>query len=79
MIYVTHDIEEIGLLGDREMLMREHPGNIRKNAELVFTGYRRIPELTTQKFLPDPEGGDRRIYLNGDLGRMRAEGCLEHV
>jgi hypothetical protein len=27
--------------------------------------------------LPDPEGGDARIYLTGDLGRLRSDGCLE--
>ena len=30
----------------------------------------RRPDLTDAKFLPDPESGDRRIYLTGDLGRM---------
>ena len=29
-------------------------------------------------FLPDPEGGDARIYRTGDLGCMLPDGCLLH-
>jgi acyl carrier protein len=29
--------------------------------------------------LPDPNGGDERTYLSGDLGRISADGCLFHV
>ena len=35
--------------------------------------------MTRASFLPDPEGGDARIYLTGDLGRLSADGCLEHL
>ena len=43
------------------------------------TGYWRRPDLTAQSFLPDPEGGEERIYVTGDLGRMRSDGCLIHL
>ncbi len=39
----------------------------------------RRPDLTETKFLPDPNGADRKIYLTGDLGRMLPDGCLEHL
>jgi acyl carrier protein len=29
--------------------------------------------------LPDPDGSDARLYLTGDLGRFRPDGCLEHL
>ena len=29
--------------------------------------------------MPDPEGGDKQIYLTGDLGRTLPDGCLEHI
>lgn len=39
----------------------------------------RRPDLGETKFLPDPNGADRKIYLTGDLGRMLPDGCLEHL
>jgi amino acid adenylation domain-containing protein len=39
----------------------------------------RRPDLMETKFLPDPNRGDRKIYLTGDLGRMSPDGCLEHL
>ncbi len=44
-------------------------------------GYIGRPELTAEKFIPDPyspEGG-RRMYRTGDLGRYLAEGNLEFL
>lgn len=40
-------------------------------------GYWRRPELTQAVFLPDPEGGNRRIYRTGDLGLLRSDGIWE--
>jgi amino acid adenylation domain-containing protein len=54
-------------------------GEIAVRSRNLATGYWRDPELTRQKLLPDPEGGDRRICLTGDLGRWRDDGCLEHL
>jgi hypothetical protein len=39
-------------------------------------GYWRRPDLTEAVFRPDPDGGDRRLYLTGDLGRLDADGAL---
>ncbi len=52
-------------------------GQIVIRSRFLAMGYWRQPELTAAKFLPDPEGGDARICLTGDLGRWRADGCLE--
>jgi acyl-coenzyme A synthetase/AMP-(fatty) acid ligase len=43
------------------------------------TGYWKRPDLERAAFRTDPEGGGERIYLSGDLGRLRPDGCLEHL
>ncbi len=57
----------------------EQPGEIAIQSRYLATGYWRRPELTAQKFLPDPAGGDQRIYLSGDLGYRLADGCLFYI
>lgn len=54
-------------------------GQIAIQSSYLALGYWRKPELTEAVFLPDPDGGNERIYLTGDLGRMRCDGCLEHL
>ena len=53
-------------------------GEIAAQSRYLSPGYWRMPELTEARFLPDPNGGDQRIYLTGDLGRILPDGCLEH-
>lgn len=47
----------------------------------VAIGYLGRPELTAERFLPDPfsssDGG--RLYRTGDRGRWRSDGTLEHL
>ncbi|MBI2759440.1 MAG: amino acid adenylation domain-containing protein [Chloroflexi bacterium] len=54
-------------------------GEIAVQSPYLALGYWRRPELTEKVFLPDPTGGNERIYLTGDLGTMRPDGCLEHL
>jgi hypothetical protein len=54
----------------------EETGEIAVRSRYNALGYWRKPHLTQAKFLPDPEGGDARVYLTGDLGIMRPDGCL---
>ncbi|MEO3755183.1 amino acid adenylation domain-containing protein [Streptomyces sp. B6B3] len=43
-------------------------------------GYLGRPDLTAERFLPDPEGpAGARLYRTGDLVRQRADGALEYV
>jgi acyl carrier protein len=42
-------------------------------------GYWRKEDLTKSAFLPDPKGGNDRIYKTGDLGFMLPDGCLFHL
>jgi hypothetical protein len=47
----------------------------------VGRGYHNRPELTAERFLPDPfarEAG-ARMYKTGDLGRWRPDGSLEYL
>ena len=46
-------------------------GEIAVTSRYISPGYWRDPERTRESFLPDPGGGDARIYLTGDLGVRR--------
>jgi amino acid adenylation domain-containing protein len=54
-------------------------GEIGIRSAHVAIGYWCRPELTAAAFLPDPDGGARRIYRTGDLGRLKPDGTLEFV
>ncbi|HYK02057.1 MAG TPA: amino acid adenylation domain-containing protein, partial [Thermoanaerobaculia bacterium] len=47
----------------------------------VARGYLNRPELTAERFIADPFGGDphRRLYTTGDLGRWRPDGTIEYL
>jgi amino acid adenylation domain-containing protein len=53
-------------------------GEIAVRSRYLSPGYWRRPDLTEAAFLPDPEGGEARIYRTGDLGCMLPDGCLVH-
>ncbi|WP_267554544.1 amino acid adenylation domain-containing protein [Rhizobium rhizogenes] len=40
-------------------------------------GYLGQPELTADRFIPDPFSQDGRLYKSGDLGRWREDGIVE--
>jgi amino acid adenylation domain-containing protein len=54
-------------------------GEIAIKSRYLSPGYWQSPELTEAKFFLAPGGGDERIYLTGDLGRMQPDGCLIHL
>ncbi|QDF05535.1 non-ribosomal peptide synthetase [Myxococcus xanthus] len=45
----------------------------------VARGYLDRPELTAERFIPDPHGGEpgARLYRTGDMARRRADGRLD--
>jgi amino acid adenylation domain-containing protein len=45
----------------------------------VGRGYRGRPELTAERFLPDPLAADGRMYRTGDLARFLADGTVEYL
>jgi amino acid adenylation domain-containing protein len=54
-------------------------GQIAVKSRYLSPGYWRRPDLSEAAFLPDPEGGEERTYLMGDLGRQGPDGCLEYL
>jgi amino acid adenylation domain-containing protein len=72
--------KEIFLLdNNRNKVEGNQVGEIAVRSRYLSTEYWRRPELTSAKFLPDPSGGDKRIYLTGDLGRMLPDGRLVYL
>ena len=54
-------------------------GEIAVKSRYLSPGYWNNEKLTEKKFLPDPQGGSKRIYLTGDFGRMLQNNCLVHI
>ncbi|GGA46179.1 hypothetical protein CYANOKiyG1_65170 [Okeania sp. KiyG1] len=54
-------------------------GEIGIRSPYIALGYWRQPQLTDKVFLADPDGGNRRIYRTGDIGRLRPDGSLEFL
>ena len=72
--------KEILLLDETgEEIGYNRTGEIAIKSQYLSPGYWRRPELTKSKFLPDPNGGDNRTFLTGDLGRILSDGCLLHL
>ena len=77
--YAMPDKEVLLLDNDGQKVGFNQVGEIAVRSRYLSMGYWRRPDLTKAKFLPDPESGDRRIYLTGDLGRMSLDGCLRRL
>ncbi len=56
-------------------------GELHIGGPLVSAGYLRRPELTAQRFVPDPFSDEpaARLYRTGDLVRYRPDGTLEFL
>jgi natural product biosynthesis luciferase-like monooxygenase protein/FkbM family methyltransferase len=60
------------------------PGELYIGGAGVVRGYLSRPEITAERFLPDPFGEEARrrggrLYRTGDLARRRADGVLEFL
>jgi amino acid adenylation domain-containing protein len=56
------------------------PGEVYISGEGVTRGYLGRPDMTAEKYIPDPfVGGGARMYRVGDLGRWRADGELDYL
>ncbi|HXV82218.1 MAG TPA: non-ribosomal peptide synthetase [Candidatus Binatia bacterium] len=53
-------------------------GEIGIRSRFLSPGYWRRPDLTSIFFLSH-EKSDTRVFLTGDMGRMRSDGCLEYI
>jgi amino acid adenylation domain-containing protein len=63
-----------------EQVATELPGELYIGGSGLARGYLRQPDLTAERFVPNPFGqpGDR-IYRTGDVGRRRKDGELEFL
>ena len=57
------------------------PGELHIGGTGVGRGYLKRPELTTEKFIPNPfrVGPNERLYRTGDLARHRSDGRIEFL
>jgi amino acid adenylation domain-containing protein len=57
------------------------PGELHIGGDGVTLGYFQRPDLTAERFIPDPfqPAPGARLYKTGDLGRWRHDGGLEHL
>jgi amino acid adenylation domain-containing protein len=57
------------------------PGELVVGGAGLARGYLGRPELTAERFVPDPAGGSAgaRLYRSGDLGRFLARGGVEYL
>jgi amino acid adenylation domain-containing protein len=70
---------QILLLDDGRRVDLGQVGEIAIKSKYLFPGYWQRPELTAAAFLTESMEDGERIYLTGDLGILRADGCLVHV
>ena len=76
--YPMEGCEVLLLDSDRGAVGVGQIGEIAVRSRYLSPGYWRRPDLTEAAFLPDPQGGDARIFRTGDLGCMLPDGCLWH-
>ncbi len=78
---VGHPVEdmEILLLDDAHRPVSGDEGLIAVRSRYLSPGYFGRPDLTAAAFLPDPDGGEARVYLTGDRGRLGPDGLLRHL
>jgi amino acid adenylation domain-containing protein len=77
--YEVSDTEILLLDEERRTVGFNRPGEIVIKSAYLSPGYWQSPEQTRAVFKPDPRCEGRRLYFTGDLGRMRPDGCLEHL
>jgi natural product biosynthesis luciferase-like monooxygenase protein len=91
----THDVTDVPagvplgkpIAGTQIYVVDEHlqlvpagvPGELVIGGDGVVRGYLNRPELTAERFVPDPFRPGRRLYRTGDQARWREDGVLEFL
>ena len=76
--YPVEDMDIVVLDEGHEVASGE-VGEIVIRSRYLAQGYWRQPALTASAFRADPSSDGVRSYHTGDLGRLRSDGCLEHL
>jgi amino acid adenylation domain-containing protein len=77
--YAAEGVEVLLWNAEGRLVEAGSSGEIVVRSRYLSRGYWGHPELTAAAFLPDPEGGDSRLFRTGDLGGMLPDGCLLHL
>jgi amino acid adenylation domain-containing protein len=75
------DLQVYVLDGQRRLCPVGVPGELYVGGAGVACGYLNRPELTAERFVPDPwsDGPSARLYRSGDKARWLADGRLEYL
>jgi amino acid adenylation domain-containing protein len=75
------DTEIYVLDRDEEPVSGGMAGEIHIGGEGLARGYKGQPELTAEKFIPNPfgDGAGKRMYATGDTGRYQRDGRIQFV
>ncbi|MER8961755.1 alpha/beta fold hydrolase [Mesorhizobium sp. M0701] len=74
-----HNVSVYVLGEQRDPLPLGFVGEIFVGGDAVGQGYLNSPEMTRERFLPDPFRDDGMMFRTGDLGRMLPSGQLEII
>ena len=75
--YEVEDKEVLLLDDERHAVALGAVGEIAVKSRFLSPGYWNRPDLTSRCFIPDASGDGRVVFLTGNLGLMRSDGCLE--
>ena len=76
--YPAQDVEVLLLDESGTVVQGEGVGEIAVKGRHLCKGYWGKPELTTQRFSPDPSRSGVSMYRTGDLGYRSPDGCITH-
>ncbi len=75
----VHDVDILIVDEEGNWLAPGKTGEIVVHSRFISPGYWKTPELTRQKFRPDPDAPGFVYYSTGDLGRIEADGSLSFL